>query len=364
MISREGAEGYVPPEVKVTAEQLTQRKMLDQRRWLCISRPQYSKSCGLSSLIGCWNYLFSTLGGGNHQPITQEQALTVLGFKPPFAEIRFGPFTGNATLMRWFEQLNNHYGVRGKTYFLYKPHGSNRTLGRSSDEALQLLKKGLQDETKTFIYHCWNHYFCPIGYEDVPLKAADAYRGDLTQDEVESWILVGESSRKHPGMHCFKWSDISTDLNCQMPQCLNIRKLNLGVQTRKTKKVGGNLHCIMVFQRNQWQGITALRESNMKKSGKETIRGKRKKGSKKAKPSAQAGGNMELNGKESARGANLGGDVDNVNARFGSESVDEYMNGINMVKLENERYMKCGDYNSDDEESEGDVEEEDEEGEE
>ncbi len=77
---------------------------------------------------------------------------------------------------RWFEQLNKHYGVRGRSYYLYKPCGNNRTLGRSSDEALQLLKKGLQDETKTFIYHCWNHYFCPIGYEDVPLKAADAYR--------------------------------------------------------------------------------------------------------------------------------------------------------------------------------------------
>jgi len=34
-------------------------------------------------------------------PITQEEALTVLGFQPPFGEIRFGPFTGNATVMRW-----------------------------------------------------------------------------------------------------------------------------------------------------------------------------------------------------------------------------------------------------------------------
>ena len=33
-------------------------------------------------------------------PITQEEALTILGFKPPFGEIRFGPFTGNATLLR------------------------------------------------------------------------------------------------------------------------------------------------------------------------------------------------------------------------------------------------------------------------
>ena len=37
------------------------------------------------------------------KPLTQEEALTILGFKPPFGQIRFGPFTGNATLMRWVE---------------------------------------------------------------------------------------------------------------------------------------------------------------------------------------------------------------------------------------------------------------------
>lgn len=33
-------------------------------------------------------------------PISQEEALHILGFQPPFEEIKFGPFTGNATLMR------------------------------------------------------------------------------------------------------------------------------------------------------------------------------------------------------------------------------------------------------------------------
>jgi len=54
---------------------------------------------------------------------TQEEALNILGFKPPFDEIRFGPFTGNATLIRWFRQLNTHFGVKGKAYYLYKPKG-------------------------------------------------------------------------------------------------------------------------------------------------------------------------------------------------------------------------------------------------
>ncbi|XP_015753399.1 PREDICTED: uncharacterized protein LOC107333151 [Acropora digitifera] len=83
-----------------TQETMAARKVLDLRRWYCISRPQYRKSCGISSLVSCWNFLFSTLGGGSEKPLIQEEALTILGFKPPFGEIRFGPFTGNATLMR------------------------------------------------------------------------------------------------------------------------------------------------------------------------------------------------------------------------------------------------------------------------
>ncbi len=32
----------------------------------CMSHPQYSKSCGISSVVSCWNYLFSTLGNGTY----------------------------------------------------------------------------------------------------------------------------------------------------------------------------------------------------------------------------------------------------------------------------------------------------------
>ncbi|XP_038050150.1 uncharacterized protein LOC119723518 [Patiria miniata] len=247
---------YIPPMVTVTTTMLAERKVLDQRRWFCISRPQYSKSCGLSSLVSCWNFLFSTIGAGDRRPITQEEALTVLGFKPPFGEIRFGPFTGNGTLMRWFRKLNNHYGTRGKSYHMYKPVGKARTVGRTSEEALRLLKAGLHDAETTFIYHCWNHYFCPVGFEEVPKKAVDAFRGPLSEDEVDTWILVADPSRKQPGIHCFRWEDISTDLNCKSPECLNIRKLHLGVQTRKTKRVGGNLHCLMAFKRSNSQSAS------------------------------------------------------------------------------------------------------------
>ncbi|XP_077988201.1 basic immunoglobulin-like variable motif-containing protein [Glandiceps talaboti] len=252
-------EKYEPPVVNSTQRMMAERKVLDLRRWFCISRPQYSKSCGLSSLVSCWNYLFSSLGVGSLQPITQEEALTVLGFNPPFGEIRFGPFTGNATLMRWFKQLNDYYNVRGRSYYLYKPHGKGRTMGRTSDEALRLVRSGLKDSAITFVYHCQNHYFCPIGYENVPQKAVHAYSENLSDAEVDTWILIGDTSRRHAGIQCVKWEDVVKDLTSQSPEYLNIRKVHLGIQKRKTKKVGGNLHCIMAFERSQWQGIHSVR---------------------------------------------------------------------------------------------------------
>ena len=67
----------------------------------------------------------------------------------------------------------------GDTYILYKPKGKSRTIGLNGEEALRQLKKGLHNPQMSFIYHCYNHYFCPIGYEDSPIKAADAYRWTL-----------------------------------------------------------------------------------------------------------------------------------------------------------------------------------------
>lgn len=85
-------------------------------------------------------------------PISQEEALHILGFQPPFEEIKFGPFTGNATLMRyrefkkknketcfkndyffcrWFRQINDNFRVRGCSYILYKPHGKHKTAGET-----------------------------------------------------------------------------------------------------------------------------------------------------------------------------------------------------------------------------------------
>ncbi|XDV35820.1 hypothetical protein PO909_005695 [Leuciscus waleckii] len=254
----------LPPQASL--EEIKQRKVLDLRRWYCISRPQYKTSCGISSLVSCWNFLYSTLGAGSLPPISQEEALNILGFQPPFEDIKFGPFTGNATLMRWFRQINDNFRVRGCSYILYKPHGKHKTAGETAEGALLKLTQGLKDESMAYIYHCQNHYFCPVGYEATPLKAAKAYRGSLPLNEMEHWILIGEPSRKHPAIHCKKWADIVTDLNTQNPEYLDIRHTERGIQYRKTKKVGGNLHCIMAFQRVNWQklGPWALNLENLR----------------------------------------------------------------------------------------------------
>lgn len=81
-----------------------------------------------------------------------------------------------AFYLRWFRQLNDHCGVRGEAYYLYKPKGRSRTVGLSGDEALCRLKEGLLSPQMAFVYHSYNHYFCPIGFEDSPNKAVDAYR--------------------------------------------------------------------------------------------------------------------------------------------------------------------------------------------
>ena len=56
--------GEIPRNLTITQEQMAQRKVMDQRRWFCMARPQYPKSCGISSLVSCWNFLYSSLGAG------------------------------------------------------------------------------------------------------------------------------------------------------------------------------------------------------------------------------------------------------------------------------------------------------------
>nr|CAB3225689.1 basic immunoglobulin-like variable motif-containing protein [Phallusia mammillata] len=249
----------------ISVDYAKERKVLDLRRWHCISRPQYKKSCGISSVVSVWNYLFSNLGTGSLDAITQETALGILGFKEPFDIIRFGPFTGNATLMRWFRKLNDFFGVSGKAFYLYKPKGRVQTKLMTDIMALEHLKSGLCSNEMAFIYHCYNHYFCPIGFESTPQNPLEAYASkqciennqasqkcadDLPTTPVfNEWIFIGEPSKNHPPIHCKRWDDILQDLHMEGPEYYNIRHPEKGIQHRRTKKKGGNLHCIIAFKK-------------------------------------------------------------------------------------------------------------------
>ena len=68
-----------------------------------MARPQHPKSCGISSFTSIWNYLYSTLGVGDKNPVSTEEMLEILGFKPPYTKVNFGLFTGNTTLLKWFD---------------------------------------------------------------------------------------------------------------------------------------------------------------------------------------------------------------------------------------------------------------------
>lgn len=115
-------------------------------------RPQYQRSCGMSSLITIFNYQFSTLGHGKLNPITVEEAylkLNMIGTgsrteskldnkmeslessKEPLEDylnkLDFGVYTYSETLLKWYRLLCRAYKVKGKSYFFYKKSGKNTT---------------------------------------------------------------------------------------------------------------------------------------------------------------------------------------------------------------------------------------------
>lgn len=65
---------------------------------MAISRPQYPSSCGISSLVSVWNYLFSNVGVGKLEPLTTEKGIHLLGIAKEgddLKNVNFGGFTGN-----------------------------------------------------------------------------------------------------------------------------------------------------------------------------------------------------------------------------------------------------------------------------
>jgi hypothetical protein len=136
--------------------------------------------------------------------------------------------------------LNKHFDVEGRALFFYKPVGSGKTFGLTSEAARERLFKQLKWKNAAFIYHCYNHYCCPVGYEREPVDKRRVYSDESgsDKDEFVDWLLIADTSRKYPCFHCVKWSDVNTDLNTRYPEYLNIRHLERGVESRGDKKDG------------------------------------------------------------------------------------------------------------------------------
>jgi hypothetical protein len=239
----------VPRGLDSTKESLLERLHFDVPRLLCIAK-QYPRSCGVTSLTSVWNFLYSRLGSGTLPPVSQEEVMCLLGFQPPFDDIRWGPFTGNTTLMRWFHAINTHFGVVGKCFYLWKVHGLGRTIGIERDDALSLLKNTLKNPNAAVIYHCHNHYMVPIGFQDIPRSQLDAYRCGVNPHDCDTTVFIGEVSRgKHPAVHAKKWNDIAMDLRTEFPNYVNIRSAQPALQTRpNSSRKGGNIHCLLCFR--------------------------------------------------------------------------------------------------------------------
>jgi hypothetical protein len=103
--------------------------------------------------------------------LTVEKALQILGFSEPYSEIRFGPFTGNQTLIKWFQQLCDYFKVRGSGSYFWS---ASKTPKKNPKLVKGQLKQGLVEGKSAFIYHCYNHYIVVLGYEETPLVQTKA----------------------------------------------------------------------------------------------------------------------------------------------------------------------------------------------
>jgi len=65
--------------------------------------------------------------------------------------------------------------MRGEARISFKLHGASITHGIDSAQALASLQLGLKDSSKAYIYHCFNHYMCPLGFEINPTKPNQVY---------------------------------------------------------------------------------------------------------------------------------------------------------------------------------------------
>ncbi len=221
---------------------LTTRKFMDLKRWQCVPRPQYTRACGITSVVACWNYLYSVIGNGALPYVTVPEALKVLGFDQEIARIPFLDIAVNGNIMKWFRRLNEHFGVKGAARIIWK-----NTHDTSPGEALKSYMDCIQDPKKAFIYHCFRHYLTPVGFEVTPRDPEAGYSElqDSWLVDSDVWLLIGDSSKGHPSMHVVKWKDVTIDITCKDAFIYNIRERYKGVQKNKDNK---NHHCFILLE--------------------------------------------------------------------------------------------------------------------
>lgn len=220
------------------------RKYLDLKRWECICRPQYSSSCGVTTVVACWNYLFSVQGNGHLPRLTVPEALKMLGYQQEIKKIPFFDIAINHNIMKWFRRLCELHKVKGEARIYWK----NTMTDTKSVDMLGSYMKDIRNENKSFIYHCYKHYLTPIGYEVTSKNAADAYSGTkgVSQEENDYWMVIGESSKGYPGLHVVRWEDVEKDIMCDGKTVYNIRQLYKGMQKNKDKV---NYHRLILLEK-------------------------------------------------------------------------------------------------------------------
>eukprot|EP00826_Nyctotherus_ovalis_P005560 TRINITY_DN11262_c0_g1_i2.p1 TRINITY_DN11262_c0_g1~~TRINITY_DN11262_c0_g1_i2.p1 ORF type:complete len:158 (+),score=12.93 TRINITY_DN11262_c0_g1_i2:108-581(+) len=139
------------------------KKFLDLKRWHCIPRPQSSKLCAITSIVGCWNYLYSVLGNGTLSILTPEAAIKILNHSQDWA--KSAGQLPNKAILNYFEILCEHFKVQGKARIYWK-----RDNGELPETMLREYVADIKNNRRAFIYHCHNHYLTPLGYDIVPVS--------------------------------------------------------------------------------------------------------------------------------------------------------------------------------------------------
>lgn len=126
-----------------------------------------------------------------------------------------------------------HFNVQGECGFYFKPvgRGSKNARYTTGDQALSALKQDLRRTNVALVYHCFNHYFSPVGYETSPVEPHEAYSATLSGSSVTA-LLVGDSSKKFMSLHAIPWEDVVKDLTLKKPRFYDVRRPHEGVQTK------------------------------------------------------------------------------------------------------------------------------------